>query len=120
MLDVTVLRNDFAKLAANLTRIAEEETQAAGELVEEQWKANIRAADLIETGAYLDSVAAAKVGNAAWVVSTDAVSDDGYPYPVAQEYGTSRGVPASGVATKAADEVWPEFKGSMENLERRL
>lgn len=120
MLQIKVLQNDLAKMASRLSEIANEETQAAGELVEEQWRANIIAADLIDSGEYRDSVAAERTGDAEWTVGTDAVSDDGYPYPVAQEYGTSRGVPASGVATKAADEVWPEFKSSMENLERRL
>src|SRR5690606_13758471 len=85
---------------SGLNRKVEAATAKIAFDVESAWKANIQAAELIDSGTYLDSVQARQLGPADWVVQTGLIDP---PYPVFLEYGTSRGIQAYGVATAAAD-----------------
>lgn len=99
-LSINVLVNRLPDYAGGITRKIEDATAKVALSVEADWKANIQAAGLIDTGTYLNSVQARQLGPAEWVVQTGLIDP---PYPIFLEYGTSRGIPAYGVATAAAD-----------------
>lgn len=102
-LDIRVTFNRLPDYSRDVGRKINDATAKVALDIESDWKQNIRDAGLIDTGNYLNSVQARQEGPADWVVETGARSDRGFPYPVALEYGTSRGIPAHGVATAAAE-----------------
>lgn len=111
---------EFNRVRQTADRIAEVgdtiATKTAIDL-EAGWKANIRAAGLIDTGAYINSVRAQQDRDGSWVVGTPLIYP---PYPIFLEYGTSRGIPAHGVATRAAEDARREWDAAWRSLERAL
>lgn len=73
-----------------LRRRAVQYLDKGAELLETTWKRHVRER-AFATGRYHDSIRREVTGDLEVHVGSDAVNpDDGYPYPIALEYGTSR------------------------------
>lgn len=106
--------NLFPQISANLEGRASEVVRKTAFDIESNWVANIGAAGLVDTGAYLLSVFAEEAsGPTHWEVGTNLTDP---PYPWFLEYGTARGIPAHGVMTKAVEVVRPAFHEAMRQL----
>ncbi len=101
-IQIDVRKNIFGNIVSQMPGLLDNAEQAAAEEVATEWRNNIQAKGLIDTGAYLNSIAARQEGEG-WVVESDV------EYAVYLEYGTSRGIPAHGVMTDAAETVGASF-----------
>lgn len=102
MITVNVTKNIFGDLAKSIPSAIDNEERAAAQELASEWRNNIQAKGLVDTGAYLNSINASQDGDG-WTVSS------GVEYAVYLEYGTSRGIPAHGVMAAAADTVRATF-----------
>lgn len=124
-LDLAPLDAALADLvAATSGHSAAEIVTEAGRIVQSQWRDNILAAGLVDTGEYLESVAVELLHDderGAWVgVGTGAVNDRGVPYPVMQEYGWEAN-PGRPVGLRAFNTTRARVvKGASAALERKL
>lgn len=79
----------------------------AGRIVQSNWRDNVSAAGLVETGAYLESIDVAVIVDTPQriTVSVETFARDahGFPYPAALEYGTDDVFPHP-VGIRAFDE----------------
>jgi hypothetical protein len=113
----------FDKLPIALSRlrpIIAREVRAQGLATEADMKANIVGAGRVDTGAMLGSTTSQMTGPMTAEVGPSAESEDGYPYPVAQEYGTVRGISGAYFATHAGEQAATDFPNRFRNLESQL
>lgn len=93
-------------VAALGNEFVEETLTDAGEDIRSEWRANIEAGGLVDTGAYRDSLEVDILHSdeeGVWVqVGTDVRDENGFPYPVALEFGTSEITPKP-AGTRAFD-----------------
>ena len=76
---------------------------------------NIQKYGLIDTGTMLNSVTPQMTGQFSGEVKVSAQSDEGYPYPAAQNYGT-RYIPASPFFSEAVTKAEGDFPKRFDNL----
>lgn len=105
--------NELPGIADGLEGKAAQVVSKSAVDIESNWKANIQAAGLIDTGAYLNSVTAEQQEPTRWEVGTNLTDP---PYPFFLEYGTARGIQPYGVMTKAVETVRPAFHEAMRQL----
>lgn len=110
--DLDVIRNEFPNMLAQFDSIVNRAIRKQIFVTEGDVKTNIVKYDAIDTGNMLGSVKAEMQGQDTGIVSVSAQSGDGYPYPVAVNFGTVYVSPRP-FFTEAETKAETEFPGRM-------
>ena len=84
---VFIEHNELPNLIAQLPALANQAVREQGQVSVADAKTNIVKYDAIDTGTMLNSVTTKMLGEYEAEVTVNAVSDDGYPYPVIVDKG---------------------------------
>lgn len=106
-------------LGARARAFCSRQVRTQGLTTETDIKVNITTFDLIDTNAMRETTASTMTGEFEAEVGPSAQSDEGYPYPVAQNYGTAT-IPATGFADLAAEKARREFPQRFNGFEQAV